>query len=253
MGNRLEKSSVYDFAKYESNPYTDVWAKKMLVDNRLREKKYFKQSGTLVDESGEVVQEGNLLIGVEKLVDKERFVKIYLGSLMMFNDLSKRAALLFTVILRHLEKNMTRVYLVPEEMMKEMRCSDSTYYRSIVELLDAEMLARSSGSNIIYYINPAFMFNGNRMTIVHHFVKDQKSPEPDGEVNKESYYVSPNEGFDDNSLAESGGKALGLAFDEVEDLNGIEPPKDIASLDGLTVEEKEELQKTLESIRSIKT
>lgn len=206
-----KRTKIRDFAKYDKNPFTEKWAMQMLVDRRKKETKFIHTHGTVINKDAEVMKEGDLIMGRQRVVDNERFVKIYVGSLMLFNDLSSKAALLFTYMLKVLQKNDTRIYLVPEEMIALMGCSEATYYRAVVELLDSDMLARSDSSSIIYYINPAFIFNGDRMTIVQSFIKDKNSAAVGGieTVDKDNYIIQPHEAFDLDKPLELGEKSLG--------------------------------------------
>lgn len=207
----VRRTKINDFAKYEKNPYNDKWAMKVLVDNHKRETKFVHTHGTVLNKDAEVIKEGDLILGRQRVVDNERFVKIYVGSLMLFNDLSRKAALLFTVMLKLLEKNASKIYLIPDEITDKMDCSEATYYRALVELLDAEMVARSDSSSIVYYINPAYMFNGDRMTIVQSFIKDRATAPAGGvdDIDKDNFVITPNEAFDLDKPLELGEQSLG--------------------------------------------
>lgn len=218
----MKHGSIYDFSKFPSNPYTDTFARRMLVDNRKRETKFVRKGGaTVTDKHGEIIREGDLLLGHERVVDNEQFVKVYVGSLMMFHELSKKGALLFTMILKMLGKDSLQIYLVPSEMTSLMKCSDSTYYRALVDLLNAEMLARSDSSSIIYYVNPAFIYNGSRITILHSFIRDNQSP-PDPrqgaeDIDHKDFMLTPNKDFDTDKVLEQGNEIINQQREDSKD------------------------------------
>lgn len=170
--NELKEFKVTEFPKHEKNPFTEEFAIKVIDQEYGKTIRYFRKDGVVVSPEGEVLSEGELIMGKEHRVDKDRFIKVYVESLMLFTDLSKRAVLLFAHILKRLEKGKTIVYLVVQEMCSSMEISEPTYYRALSELLAANVLARHASSSVMYFINPTYIFNGNRMTIVNRFIMD---------------------------------------------------------------------------------
>jgi hypothetical protein len=171
-----KKKKISDYAKYDKNPYKKLWVRRVLERGRFgRKYKWIKRKGSFVNEKGEVVDEGDLVIGSEYFVDRERFVKLYIGSLRLFAGLSVMGVRLFIEVMRRMERHREKVYLVPMDLCASMGgISRMTYYRALRELLEAEVLARYSGNPIIYYINPAYMFNGDRMVMMRRFVSQEK-------------------------------------------------------------------------------
>jgi len=188
MSSSRKGLSVY--ARYRKNPFLREFIEK--VGNDKREMRYARTDGIVVSPHGEVLQDGDAILGYRKRVDRGRFIKIYAESLMMFHQLSKRAAMLFIVIMRALEKDQTIITMAPKQMMDIMDCSEPTYYRAVSELLDKRLIARSDYSTVIYFINPAFMFNGDRMTIVRSYEIDHsvEPDDPDGYLSVGNEYRS---------------------------------------------------------------
>lgn len=168
--DRLMK--VHEFPKHDKNPFTDRFAMSVVDNTHGRVIKYARKDGQVISPDGEILSNGELILGREYVVDKQKFIKVYVESLMLFSDLSKRAIMLFAALLQRLEKDKTVVYLVPQEVVRDMGISEPTYYRALSELLNAKVLARHSASSVIYFINPALMFNGDRMTLVNRYVMD---------------------------------------------------------------------------------
>ena len=170
--NELKDLKVTEFPKHETNPFEESFALKVIDSGYDRTVSYVRKDGVVVSPEGEVLSEGELIMGKEHRVDKERFIKVYVESLLLFTDLSKRAVMLFTQVLRRLEKGRTVVYMIPQELCGAMEISEPTYYRALSELLAANVLARHKSSSVMYFINPTYIFNGNRMTIVNRFIMD---------------------------------------------------------------------------------
>lgn len=170
--NEQKELKVSVFPKHEKNPFTDKFAMNVIDQKYGKTVRYFRKDGIVVSPEGEVLSEGELIMGKEHRVDKDRFIKVYVESLMLFTDLSKRAVLLFAHILKRLEKGKTIVYLVVGEMCGSMEISEPTYYRALSELLAANVLARHASSSVMYFINPTYIFNGDRMTVVNRYIMD---------------------------------------------------------------------------------
>ena len=171
--SEVKLMKVHEFPKHDKNPFTDRFAVSVMDNSHGRVIKYARKDGQVISPHGEVLSNGELILGREHIVDKQRFIKVYVESLMLFSDLSKRAIMLFAVLLQRLEKDKAVVYLVPQEIVRDMEISEPTYYRALSELLSAKVIARHSASSVIYFINPALMFNGDRMTLVNRYVMDQ--------------------------------------------------------------------------------
>ena|SRR5665647_894135 len=107
----------------------------------------------------------------KKIVDSERFAKIYLDGLAQTFGLSKTALRVFQVILRSCEKDTDQIYLnftaaskIDESMIER------TYHRGLLELLKAGFIAYSDLSNK-FWINPHLFFNGDRVRFITEYVK----------------------------------------------------------------------------------
>jgi len=112
-------------------------------------------------------------------VDEQQFVKIFTRELRALWDLSKVAGRVFTYIMQCMRMNQDTIYFDVEE------CMEYTGYksrRSIIngmsELIEHGIIARSTKSNI-YFINPAVVFNGNRVTFAKTYMKKQRHKEED--------------------------------------------------------------------------
>jgi hypothetical protein len=107
-----------------------------------------------------------------KIVDSERFAKVYIEGLTKTFGLSKTAQRVFKSILAICEKDSDSIWLnfmVISEHDSKMQ--EWTFYRGLQELLTLEFIAHSSIPNK-FWINPHLFFNGNRVKFITEYVKD---------------------------------------------------------------------------------
>lgn len=108
-----------------------------------------------------------------KVVDEERFAKIYLDGLQKTFGLSKTALRVFQSILKVCGKDSDSIWLnfmVIYEHDNTM--PESTFYRGLRELVKHEFLAYSHIPNK-FWINPHLFFNGDRVKFITEYVKNQ--------------------------------------------------------------------------------
>lgn len=110
-----------------------------------------------------------------KLVDSDRFAKIYLDGVGKTFGLSKTALRVFQIILQLCEKDSDRLYL---NFMMASKIDDAilerTYHRGLLELLKAGFVAYSDLPNMLW-INPHLFFNGDRVRFITEYVRTVKS------------------------------------------------------------------------------
>jgi hypothetical protein len=122
----------------------------------------------LVDsETGSV--EGITLLHKYKEIDKEVFVKLFVGEIQSLFELSKTGLKVFGYILQTLRINEGTIYLNILEVMKycgyksKIQC-----YRGLGELLSNKIIAMSDQPNL-WFINPKIVFNGDRIAFVKEY------------------------------------------------------------------------------------
>lgn len=152
--------------KYDKNP--------LIVPKELVFKEKTVKIGSareLIDvETGEV--SNVTAIYQRKIVDSERFAKIYLDGLSKTFGLTKTALKVFQVILKSCEKDSDQIYLnfalaskIDEQMIER------TYHRGLLELLKNGYIAYSDLPNK-FWINPHLFFNGDRVKFITEYVKE---------------------------------------------------------------------------------
>jgi hypothetical protein len=105
-------------------------------------------------------------------VDKDIFVKVFARQLTVFFDLSQVGIKLLEVIMHEAgrDANTDAIYLSPistKDYMNKVgkRYSQASYYRGRDELLGKGFIAKSVRQHI-YFINPAMIWNGDRVKFI---------------------------------------------------------------------------------------
>jgi hypothetical protein len=101
-------------------------------------------------------------------VDDAPFVKLYVGAIRAFNDLTKTGARLLEVVFHELEQNKDLVFLNPN-VVKDYNITERVFYNAINELCVKEILFESSRGLGWYFINVNFIFNGDRLVIAKEY------------------------------------------------------------------------------------
>lgn len=110
-----------------------------------------------------------------KEVEKNEFVKIYAEGAAALMDLKTAGTKVFQLVYGQLfgkaGKDKTEIVLNYELLNdKEQKfLSRRTFERGITELIKAGFIAESIVASY-YYINPAFLYNGNRLALVNEYV-----------------------------------------------------------------------------------
>ncbi|WP_176025820.1 hypothetical protein [Burkholderia vietnamiensis] len=132
---------------------------------------------TVLRHDSEEMQSAAIDFVAKTFVDKDQFIKIYIHSFPVLADLKNSTKVLFQYVLMAIHKGIKQdsVYLSYEDyedcvsqypLMSKI--SKATYFRCINELLDKQILFKSNKSNI-YFINIAYIFNGDRLTFIRQY------------------------------------------------------------------------------------
>jgi len=172
MSEEENKNKIDPEMEYKINPYVFENA----LNIKTKKKKLTVSKGTeLVEKDGTETVFTSTISQIQE-VDKEEFIKIFTGQIKLYFDLSQAGFKLYFVLLGIYQKNIggDEIYfnleIAQEEAVKyEYNISKTVYYRALKELLDKNIIAKSS-RKYIFYINPAIFFNGDRAK----FVRDIK-------------------------------------------------------------------------------
>ena len=156
--------------KYESNPL--VQPRELVMKERTVK---VGSARELVDtETGEVSNVN--AIYQRKVVDTDRFAKIYLDGVQKTFGLSKTALRVFQTILQLCEKDTDSIWLNFMVVSKiDDKMIERTYHRGLLELLKAGFIAYSDIPNK-FWINPHLFFNGDRVKFITEYVKEGEKP-----------------------------------------------------------------------------
>lgn len=162
-----------DYPTASENPFLEQTVADMKVSVRrqaIRPKKGHGEAHLmLVDGLGEEHGEAAFVRQVE--VDEEEFTKLFRKNVGQISGLSTRGTKVFLYICDNLKPGQTSVHFM------QSKCLEHTGYKTkgnifsgLAELLEASIIARSQEPSL-YFINPAVLFNGNRITVAKTYIK----------------------------------------------------------------------------------
>lgn len=165
------------------------------VVEHISEKRYRKASGikweqVLNEDTGELEKRQNLILGQQKKVDKQEWYKLFNGTIMRFYGLTKATMEVFEYIMKNIQYGNDRICIPPSDIITQTGMALSTYYRCMVQLLNAQIIAKAEKEGC-YYINPAIAFKGDRITIVEQYIKENKERESMYKKLPESVKIPP--------------------------------------------------------------
>jgi hypothetical protein len=158
-----------DLPAYDHNPFIEpILSMKM-------KKKTVSISQTpqiTINESGQYIGDSYMI--VKKQVDKEEFVKVFKDQLKIIFELSKTAQKLLTYFIENLGINKDFIVFDRDKAkISSGLLSDASIYSGLSELIQKSVIAKSNLSQM-YYINPAILFNGDRLVVVNAWVRDDR-------------------------------------------------------------------------------
>ena len=104
-------------------------------------------------------------------VDRAQFIKLYINGVKAFRDLTSAGARVFEVLYLQMQANpgrdkITLSFLRIDQQITPM--SEKTYHRGMRELLEKRFIAESVVPGD-YFLNPDYLFNGDRLAFVQEF------------------------------------------------------------------------------------
>lgn len=120
---------------------------------------------------GTVSKQKILVLGEQKVVDKQEYAKVYMGEIQRFFGLSKSTLRLLDYIMENIRYGEDRICLYFPDIKNKMLITKGVMYSAIRQLIKTAIIARASTPGC-YYINPAVVFKGERIAIVKQFIMD---------------------------------------------------------------------------------
>ncbi len=162
---------------HSENPFMKGLARHLSKGNKTKmvRKKVFSQgdpdrdklAGLMVDH-----EQGDMIIGELQVVDSEKFTKLYHDAIKVTHSLSDKALkILMWYIAPKLGKDQTQVIFNLDECMEFIEYSKPSIYAGLAELLDVGVIAKSE-LNWLFYIDPALMFNGDRLEVAKVYLRE---------------------------------------------------------------------------------
>ncbi len=162
---------------YQKNPFMEdkypmvVTKTKRITNNR---------GGLMVkSNSGETVAQIAGFWHAEE-VDSTKFVKLYINGVKAFSDLSSRGTKVFELMYYEIQNNIgkDKIYLNFSTIDQEItKISRTTFYDGLNELVEKKFLAPTETQNW-FWLNPDYVWNGDRLSFVKTYVKKQDSKIP---------------------------------------------------------------------------
>lgn len=180
MDKKKSLPRLSDIAKNKENPFVEQ-ALEQINNNIVKRYKTASKTGEkailrAVDDSGEILGHTTFIRQIE--VDEEQFAKFYLSNFSSFFDVTKSSMRVFGYILKQLKPKNDKFYFMIDDCMEDTGYSKPTIYKALAELISLEIIARGP-HDIIYFINPMVVFNGDRVTFAKTYVKKRKVPQVD--------------------------------------------------------------------------
>ncbi|EFI2162714.1 replication protein [Escherichia coli] len=127
------------------------------------------------ENTGEQVGHGGFFQSME--VDKTQFVKLYVDGVSAIEGLSSSGKKVFKILYLAIRDNKdTDTILMSFDIVDQeiVKISRTTYFKGMKELADKKFIAETMIQNY-YFINPDYMFNGDRLTFMKtYYLKDKK-------------------------------------------------------------------------------
>lgn len=179
-----EKKKV---VRYAENPFIED----MIVPvkgKQIRMSRLGKDDNVLVNQQTGEVQGTH--VATYKKVDAEQFVKLFTANIALTFDLKSAGIKAFNVLIWALQERGVSRDQVPLDKFvlddflakhkdKKLRMSQPTFWRGLAELENAKIIAKHVRQGW-YFINPNFVFNGDRIAFTT--VIEKRSPKDQQEL-----------------------------------------------------------------------
>ena len=163
----MKDSETETIVRYDSNPFISNMVLST-VTKQVKVSRLGKDDNILVNQStGEV--NGTHVVTYKK-VDGEKFVKLFTANIALTFDLKSAGIKAFNILMWSVQRSAVETDMVCldkyalSDFLKEntLKMSMPTFWRGLKELEDVKIIAKARKLGF-YYINPNFVFNGDRV------------------------------------------------------------------------------------------
>lgn len=172
-----EPKSKRGLIKYDHNPFIASAVANTKQGVKRISNKTGSQMMIVSEGTGEIVAPAGFWQAQE--VDKTQFVKLYVNGVKAFRDLTSAGTKVFEVLYLTVQESIGKdsLYLSFIEVDQNvMPMSKATYMKGMKELIIKGFIAESMVQNK-YYLNPDYMWNGDRLAFVKEYRKAPKLTE----------------------------------------------------------------------------
>ena len=157
-------------ALYKMNPFMEGGA----IVTKTKTKRITNKRGDMMvmGETGEIIS-GVAGFWQAQEVDATQFIKLFVEGVKKFKDLTGSGTKVFAVLYTEMQRNMNKdqvfiSYSKVDQATDPM--SETTYTRGMKELVAKEFLAASPVQGW-FWINPSYLWNGDRLAFVREYRK----------------------------------------------------------------------------------
>jgi len=171
--------AITKYEQHESNPFTPDTVDTMRVSKRTTivhaTKRQAVHQMEVIDKATGEVSDVHTTFFNAKPVDESQFIKVFTHELRALWDLSKPAMRVLTYVMSCMKTNQDEIIFEIEECMEYTGYkSERSIFSGLSELIENGIIARST-KTYRYFINSMIVFNGNRVTFAHTYIKQQRS------------------------------------------------------------------------------
>ena len=156
--------------RYDKNPFIG----NALVNTKAGHKKVMSKDGSTMmvvnTDSGEIVAPAAGFWQTQE-VDRTQFVKLYINGVKNLKELSKAGTMVFELLYQQVQNNIGKdqILLTHGAIDQDlMEVSKTTFHRGLSELIEKGFIACTKSVGV-YFLNPDFLWNGDRLTFVKEF------------------------------------------------------------------------------------
>jgi hypothetical protein len=169
MEPKKENTSRRGLVKHKVNPFVDATS----LATKSRIKRVAEANGerlmVISGDTGEMLAPAGFWHAQE--VDKTQFVKLYINGVKAFKELTNAGTRAFEFLYMEIQRNIgkDKVFLSFQAIDQELTpIGKATFYRGMKELVEKGFIAESEVQNI-YFVNPDYMWNGDRLAFVKEY------------------------------------------------------------------------------------
>lgn len=170
----LEIKNYKDMPKMSVNPFRVMLNDSIKIAYRNNGSALLDRFEITDKDTGEVISDSknNVLLRRKQYVDNKTFVKIYHDSLKDIFSLGSSAIKVFGYLMSEMQNTINSDFVYFDEKACERFCewkSHPQVYEGLEELIRKLIICKTENMNKIW-INPKFVFNGNRIVVFNEFI-----------------------------------------------------------------------------------